>query len=197
MKLCIKYKSSEGTISERKISVMNIIDENKIDAYCYLRNEERTFKLTNIISAVDPDSGELIDNIWEKLNLYLTIESQWYFYSKLSNIISAIKALKSFTYTIRNFSKRERNYILDFIIDNSSIAENLRDNLEKWLIKLPCSYPGSYCELTDTPYEKLLEEIPTNLLLKCHKTALLIAKGSGRKPIEEKVLDKIDNDFYV
>ncbi|MGE5632092.1 MAG: hypothetical protein ACM3TR_13485 [Caulobacteraceae bacterium] len=45
----IIYMSEKG-ISERNIRVVSIDGEN-IRAYCYLKNEMRSFKLSNILSA--------------------------------------------------------------------------------------------------------------------------------------------------
>lgn len=45
----IIYMSEKG-ISERNIRVVSIDGEN-IRAYCYLKNEMRSFKLSNVLSA--------------------------------------------------------------------------------------------------------------------------------------------------
>ncbi|HAE42253.1 MAG TPA: hypothetical protein DCG34_04955 [Clostridiales bacterium] len=41
---------NKGTITERDIRVLNIKD-NRISAYCYLRNSKRTFLMENILAA--------------------------------------------------------------------------------------------------------------------------------------------------
>ena len=46
----IIYMSDKG-ISERDIKVLNIEGDN-MTAYCYLRNEIRSFKISNILSAL-------------------------------------------------------------------------------------------------------------------------------------------------
>ncbi|MDQ0217454.1 hypothetical protein ELQ35_07045 [Peribacillus cavernae] len=46
----IIYLSEKGLISQRRISVLEI-HENNIRAFCLLRQTKRTFKISNILSA--------------------------------------------------------------------------------------------------------------------------------------------------
>lgn len=50
-KLKIKYEAYNGEVTERVISPLNIIlkdNKNYLEAYCYLRNENREFKISRI-----------------------------------------------------------------------------------------------------------------------------------------------------
>lgn len=52
--ITIKYQKYDGTVSTRRISNIELSDEfgdGYIRAYCHLRNEERTFKISRIIEA--------------------------------------------------------------------------------------------------------------------------------------------------
>lgn len=55
----IKYKSADGEISSRKIYI-NKFEGKVIDAFCFLRKENRTFVVSNIVECVDLKTGELI-----------------------------------------------------------------------------------------------------------------------------------------
>ncbi|MEK3799770.1 hypothetical protein MHI18_16350 [Peribacillus sp. FSL H8-0477] len=46
----IIYMSESGVITQRKIQVLSI-EEDRIRAFCYLRQLKRTFKVSNILSA--------------------------------------------------------------------------------------------------------------------------------------------------
>lgn len=60
----IEYTKNDGTSSVRKLSDVNLSDEYGnmyISAFCHLRNEERTFKISRIKKVVflnNGDSGE-------------------------------------------------------------------------------------------------------------------------------------------
>jgi predicted DNA-binding transcriptional regulator YafY len=45
----IIYMSNDGTISQRKLRVL-ALNENQIKAYCFLRKKYRVFNLLNILS---------------------------------------------------------------------------------------------------------------------------------------------------
>ncbi|MGG4039878.1 WYL domain-containing protein [Heyndrickxia ginsengihumi] len=45
------YMSAKGDISQRVIKVLHVSSES-LKAYCYTRNQFRTFKLENILSIV-------------------------------------------------------------------------------------------------------------------------------------------------
>lgn len=63
----IKYKDTFEDKTERKITArsLTVINGNDImiDAFCHLRNEARSFKVSRIISLTEVDTGEEILNI--------------------------------------------------------------------------------------------------------------------------------------
>ena len=59
----IRYQDAEGNLSERRISNIEVQDSSHIHAYCHKRAENRTFKLSRIVSAVDAKTGEVIEDM--------------------------------------------------------------------------------------------------------------------------------------
>lgn len=57
-KFAIKYKDSEGNITDRIISDCSPRDILSIDAYCHTRKAIRTFVISKIIFVADPETGE-------------------------------------------------------------------------------------------------------------------------------------------
>lgn len=47
----IMYMANDGTISKRRIKVLKVSGET-FQAYCFLRNEKRTFKIDNVLSLI-------------------------------------------------------------------------------------------------------------------------------------------------
>lgn len=66
----IKYRDAEGNKSTRKIFVRDF-DGRVLDAYCFLRNDDRTFYVPRIVECVDLATGEVLSN--DKGDL------RWYF----------------------------------------------------------------------------------------------------------------------
>ncbi len=69
MELIIKYKDGEGNISERHISDIVPEPPAAITAFCHLRQGKRTFAIKGILSAIDPDSGEEIKDLYARFGL--------------------------------------------------------------------------------------------------------------------------------
>jgi hypothetical protein len=59
----MRYRDGEGNITDRKISDIEPQDGGKILAFCHDRQETRTFKVSRIISIIDADTGEVVENI--------------------------------------------------------------------------------------------------------------------------------------
>lgn len=66
----IKYRDFEGKESVRKIFIRDF-DGKVLDAYCFLRNEGRSFYVPRIVECVDLETGEVLSN--DKGDL------RWYF----------------------------------------------------------------------------------------------------------------------
>ncbi len=69
MELIIKYKDGEDNVSERHISDIEPEPPAAITAYCHLRQARRTFAIKGIISAIDPDSGEEVNDLYDRFGL--------------------------------------------------------------------------------------------------------------------------------
>lgn len=63
MDLLICYRSSDDEVTNRVISKIEHAGPDSIVAYCHLRREDRTFRLPRIEYAVDPRTGEVIQNV--------------------------------------------------------------------------------------------------------------------------------------
>jgi hypothetical protein len=65
----IEYTDIEDRSTNRRITTQYIgtPSEKMISAYCHLRRANRSFRNERIDLAVDPSSGELIDDLWEWL----------------------------------------------------------------------------------------------------------------------------------
>lgn len=55
------YQKSDGEITKRKVKVEKV-DEEYLKGFCFLRGEERTFKLSRIIELKDLSTGLVFDN---------------------------------------------------------------------------------------------------------------------------------------
>lgn len=69
MALCIRYRSGEDEVTERVISDLEVEPPNMVHARCHLRGDKRSFVLSRIETAVDLESGEIINNIWQYFGL--------------------------------------------------------------------------------------------------------------------------------
>lgn len=67
--LIIQYTDSEGNETQRRISKITVVDIYRINAFCHLRNQIKTFAINKIKHAVNPDSGEIIEDIYNYLGL--------------------------------------------------------------------------------------------------------------------------------
>lgn len=66
-KLRISYRSYHGESTERDIHVTRYDGSCYMRAYCWLRNESRTFRIDRILSCVDIDTGEVVDHVPDHL----------------------------------------------------------------------------------------------------------------------------------
>lgn len=60
----IKYRDGEGYHSERIVKIINFKDDYYLNAYCYLRDDKRTFRLDRIgKEIVDFNTGEILSKL--------------------------------------------------------------------------------------------------------------------------------------
>ena len=195
--LIIRYKDFSGDITERKISDIETDGSEAIDAYCHSRNARRTFKIANIVFAADPDTGELVTNIWKAIGLSQAADGRERIDSLLADLLNSIKAIKFFALLVRGFAKRERAHILNFIRQNAVVSEYTDAEIEEWLQGLWCADIYKYRDGDTGEYEALLQSIPDSQRRICRVTALAIAAGSKRRLIAPEVLERINNDFGI
>jgi hypothetical protein len=74
MRLKIRYRSSDEQLSDRVISDIRLEPPNRLDAFCELRNERRTFVASRIESAIHVETGEEIADIGRYLGLASTVK---------------------------------------------------------------------------------------------------------------------------
>lgn len=67
--LLIKYTDSAGNTSERRISDIEPEEPGYIGAFCHERQEGRTFKVSRIVSAIDSETGEFIEDLYSYLGI--------------------------------------------------------------------------------------------------------------------------------
>lgn len=139
--------------------------------------EMRTFRVDRIWSACNAETGEsiepwLIDN--PNGTKPLTMVSRPY--------APAICTMHEFVAKTRGFRKRERDrfdqFTLELINDSSGIDTAM---LCEHAFRLGRSESGS--------------EIPTDQTSVCRRHALIIAAGSGRRPIDTAVMQQIEALF--
>lgn len=194
-KIIIRYKDSEGTVTERGISDICHENSETVEAFCQLRQERRSFKMDRIIRAVKAETGEVIENHWAEFSLSMASDGRERLESITIKIIPAIKALKYFSLQIRGFAKRERTHILTFIKENSDISQYSAEELEEWLYKLWVGDIYTYRKGNHSEYKQLLREIPHSLIEKAHTVAIAIAGGSGRRRMPQEMLERINSDY--
>jgi len=117
------------------------------------------------------------------------------FMSRINHLMPAIKLLLIFALTTRRVNVRETDKIAIFILDNGAIRQKEYATFRNW-------FAGFRTKRPDEPYDEeayadLLSSISPEILKKCQHTALWIAKGSGRKPIDPEIIDWIDSGFVM
>lgn len=192
--ILIKYRDSSGNVDERRISDIRAESSIAIDAYCHLRQARRIFKIDRIVRAVDPNTGEVI-NPWRFIANGLARDRRETLESLTWHVIPAVKALKFFTLTTRGSRKREIDRIVQFVQEIADITTYSKDEVFDWVKKLWCGNIFDYRDGNVAEYTDLLRNIPPSLLERCRNYALLIARGSGRKPLEPAWLERIKAEF--
>lgn len=69
MALSIRYRNAEDEVTERVISDFEAEPPNMVHAFCHLKREKRSFVLSRIETAIDLDSGEVVNDIWKYFGL--------------------------------------------------------------------------------------------------------------------------------
>lgn len=190
----IKYRDGSGVVTERRISDLRLENVTTIDAFCHLRQARRPFKIDCIVHAVDPDTGEVI-NPWKLVGVAPSGDSRETLESLTWHVLPAIKALKFFTLSTRGFRQRERDRVVRFVHEIADVKSYSKDEVNNWVYKLWCGDLYAYRDGDTVEYTETLRNIPTSLLERCRNYELLIARGSGRKPVEPSWEERIESEF--
>lgn len=186
----IKYRDGSGEVTERRISDLRLESAGTYDAFCHLRKARRPFRMDRIVHALDPDTGEVLNPYTLLPNAgSSTLEALTW------RALPAIKALKFFTLTTRGFSKREKDRVADFVREVADVSSYAKEDQENWLNKLCCGDLYAYRDGDTTEYTETLKAIPHEFLARCRDYALLIARGSGRKPVDPAWVERIETEF--
>lgn len=197
MSVFIRYRDNEGNITEREITNISIESDDKINSFCKLKGENRTFKIENIISIIDPKTREIENNPRKYLGLSSEAESP------LDRILPAVKFLKLFSKQLRGFNKRERSFIIQFVKETAQIENCSDDILDEWLRDLWCCVINKYYDIYEFKKgdqlicQSFVEQIPPDLIDSCRDTTLKIAIGSGRKKIPNDLITWIHETFPI
>ena len=191
--ILIKYRDGSGDTTERRISDLRLENATTIDAFCHLRNARRPFRIDRVVHAVNPDTGEV-------LNPYQLVASspqgdRETLESLTWHVMPAIKALKFFTLSTCGFAKRERERVVQFLQEITDLSAYSMEEIGNWVYKLWCGNLYAYRDGDTTEYTETLRNIPGGLLDRCRDYALLIARGSGRKPVDPGWLERIESEF--
>ena len=197
--IIIRYKDSERNVLERTISDISLYGDKKINAFCHLRSDIRTFHIANIEQIIDPKTRNVEKNPWK----YFGLTESAGIVAMVHPFLPAIKSLKLFAKLIRGFSKRERMHIVHFIIDNLKIKNYSEEIVDEWIHKLYATINWDECinvydfkaPNTFSCLLPLIKEIPDELMPQCRETALNIAVGSGRKQIPIDIINWINAEF--
>jgi 5-methylcytosine-specific restriction endonuclease McrA len=68
-RLLIRYRTAEDEVTERVISEVIVEPPHAVHAFCHLREEQRTFALSRIEQAVNVETDEVIEDVWEYFGL--------------------------------------------------------------------------------------------------------------------------------
>ena len=187
------YQSSDGSSSWRRVrdwTPSQFVDA--IDGLCELRNEIRSFNLTRMSNVVDEETGEIISDPWQFFGIDSASASNGTEdIPKLTwNSVSAIKALKFFTMSIRSFKRREMTKVIGYIRETCPVKTLGDEALELWLRSLWC------CRLEEAAeYQSILNNIPAEAFPRLRDYAYWIAEGSGRKQIDPEWIERIESEF--
>lgn len=114
----------------------------------------------------------------------------------ISEVKPALDALRFFTATTRGFRDKEQEKLSSFLRERCKLDAYTSDEIKNWL-KTKAGYVDTfdYRRGDVSSYLALLKKIPTNLLVRTRDYALLIAGGSGRNPIGDKLRIRIESEF--
>ena len=184
MRTLIEYRGQDSQVTKREISNIRREGDDAINAMCAVAGAVRTFKVSRIIRAVNPDTGEVIANPWVHFGMGLGVAGGPNPWAVVGLVLPVVRVLKFLAKRIRGFGKRERSAIAAFIGRRAAPPALPPDSLDRWLVDL---WAGDA-----TDHDADLALIPADLRADARAAALKIAGGSGRRPIDPDVMAIID-----
>jgi 5-methylcytosine-specific restriction endonuclease McrA len=109
--LIIKYKDFDGNITDRHISEILPEGAKQIKAFCHLRNDERIFNIDRILSASNPKTGKVVDDLYKFFGLNLPKINKYL--SKSDKIKIKSKITKLTTEEYKQLRKIEKNELFE------------------------------------------------------------------------------------
>jgi hypothetical protein len=191
----VSYKASDGEITEREISDALTTGLDEVMAYCHLRNDRRSFRLSRILRMVDSETDELIPNPWSEFEVGSCADGRDQLFSILAESLSAIRAVKFFILSTRGFAKLEAGKFLLFVRGLGDTSSYTDEELDVWLHAIWCGDVFKYKDGDCSEYQMLLGYVPPKLLPNCYSCALQIITGSGRRPVNPDLLARANKEF--
>lgn len=133
----ILYKDSQGQTTEREIEVREVLKNKEgyaVEAKCLLRNANRTFISFRILSSVNADTGEIVENLAEDAIQQFNNSDKGVITTAINNDWESIQILMFISKADGRMLKNEREIIAEYIKKtNTSFA--LNDSLLDEIIK--------------------------------------------------------------
>lgn len=114
----------------------------------------------------------------------------------IAEAMPALNALRFFTATTRGFRDQEQTKLTAFLREVCQLEDYTAEEIMHWL-KTKAGYVDIYDYRRGdvTQYATLLKEIPSRYLVRTRDYAMLIALGSGRKPLSDQLRERISAEF--
>jgi hypothetical protein len=187
-KLSIRYVDSDEHETVRLIKDIKVNAETGcLDAYCENQRGVRTFRFARIGFAVVPLTGEVIENIWKHFGIDTDNNGQVKVEAAIWPIRNEVQALLYVASVLRGRAKRERAHIANFVLANTGLANDRAMEVDEYLKRL---WIGD-----ENGYRRSLQSISKSFRSQCRAVAQKIVRGSGRRPVTPKILDRIDKEF--
>jgi hypothetical protein len=114
----------------------------------------------------------------------------------IADVRPALDALRFFTATTRGFRDKEQSKLVAFLKELCPLDDYSAEEVHTWL-KTKAGYVDTfdYRHGDTNQYLELLQRIPAHLLIRTRDYAMLIAAGSGRKPLSDELRGRITAEF--
>lgn len=189
--LQIVYIDNADHATKRKISNWRVLNNSSIVAFCHLRNENRTFNLSHILSASNVNTGEIYNDVYNLFDVEKPSDINVLIKTLVRDLIPSIKALKAFLCIIKPDKIGRKKYYMPI---SSFIREHTK-NSDEYSDDELLNFINKKIFIHREEYDEYISKIPTQFITATKKTAYKIARGSGRVEVSEEILSKIEHDF--